>query len=76
MTLNLLIQEIPWNKKMEVLRVVKGWKQQIAAEMCGTNQKGYWLWETGKSYPHFNNRKAIASAFDVSVEEIFGEGLK
>lgn len=63
----------PPNKKMQVLRVVRGWSQKEAAEQCCTNAKGYWLWENGKSKPRKNSRVAIARAFNVSVEDIFCE---
>jgi transcriptional regulator with XRE-family HTH domain len=63
-----------WNEKLRLLRLSKKWSQYQAAEACGTNQKGYWLWENGKAMPRLNNQKAIAAAFGVSREEIFEEG--
>lgn len=65
------IKKLPWYKRIHILRTMKEWSQREAAEQCGTNQQTFQLWETGKSYPRFNSRKAIASAFGVSVEEIF-----
>ena len=71
--INGLIQSLGWNKRIEVLRIANGWTQNKAADECGTSQKVYWLWEKGLSSPRNNSRIAIAKAFSVSVEEIFGE---
>lgn len=65
--------EIKSNKKIEILRVLNGWTQQQAAEKCGTNAKVFWLWEKGLNVPRENSKRAIARAFDVTVEEIFNE---
>jgi transcriptional regulator with XRE-family HTH domain len=69
----MVINVTSWNEKIRYLRISKKWSQHQAAEACGTNQKGYWLWESGKAYPRLDNRKAIASAFGVPMEEIFGK---
>lgn len=73
MSLNDLLQNLKWHKKLEILRVAKGWTQEEAATKCGTGQKVYWSWEKGLSFPRNNSRKAIAKAFDVPTEEIFGK---
>jgi transcriptional regulator with XRE-family HTH domain len=62
-----------WYEKIKVLRISRNWSQAEAANFCGTNQKGFWLWESGKSYPRRNSRKTIARAFGVPEEEIFGK---
>lgn len=67
-----LISSLKWCKKIEVLRTIKGWTQQEAAEKCFTGQKAYWAWESGQTYPRKNSRIAIARAFEVKEEEIFG----
>lgn len=67
-----IIEKLKWNKKMEVLRTIKGWTQDEAAEKCFTNQKSYWSWESGNVYPRKNSRRAIAQAFGITEEEIFG----
>ena len=54
-----LINDLPWFKKMEVLRTIKGWSQEETAEKCCTGQKAY--------------RRAIAHAFGIKEEEIFGK---
>lgn len=69
--MNNLLEGITWNKKIEVLRTIKGWTQLETAEKCNTTQKVYWSWETGNAYPRKNSRTAIAKAFDVSEDEIF-----
>ena len=67
-----IFEKLSWNKKLEVLRTMKGWNQEEAAEKCFTGQKGYWRWEKGVVYPRKNSRRAISQAFGVSEEEIFG----
>jgi transcriptional regulator with XRE-family HTH domain len=74
MDINSLIQNMPWNERMEVLRAVKKWSQDVAAEHCGTTKKNYWLWASGRSYPRRNSRRAIAMAFGIPESEIFGRG--
>lgn len=71
--INDLIRALNWKKRIEVLRIIKGWSQDKAANECGTSPKVYWLWEKGSSSPRNNSRIAIAKAFGVSVGEIFGE---
>ena len=68
-----LIKKLPWNKKIEALRTIKGWTQDETAEKCFTGRKTYWGWESGTFYPRKNSRRAIAQAFGVREEEIFGE---
>lgn len=71
-----IFKGLTWNKKMEILRVIKGWSQREAAEQCNTNQKMYWAWETGKNYPRKNSRIAISQALGVAENEIFFKGNK
>lgn len=66
-----VINALAWNKKMEVLRTVKGWTQEEAADKCNTNQKMYWSWEKGINYPRKKSQTSIASAYKVKVEDIF-----
>ncbi|MCY6958411.1 helix-turn-helix transcriptional regulator [Clostridium brassicae] len=66
-----IIKGLPWNKKLEILRAVKGWTQVEAAKRCNTHQKLYWSWEKGKTHPSKKSQAAIASAYDVEVEDIF-----
>lgn len=67
---------LPWNKKIQVLRVAKGLSQTAISKECGTNQKVYWLWEKGLTYPILNNRKAIASALGVQMSDIFNPEIE
>lgn len=71
--MNDLLQQLTWNKKIEVLRVIRGWSQEEAAEKCFTNQKAFWSWEKGRTYPRKVSRRAIAQAFGVKEIEIFQE---
>lgn len=66
-----LFEKLPWNKKLEVLRVMKDWNQDEAAKKCFTGQKTYWSWEKGIVYPRKNSIRAICQAFNVSENEIF-----
>lgn len=68
-----IINELPWYKKIEVLRVINGWNQTEAAKNCLTHQKVYWLWEKGQRYPRLASRKAIADAFGLKIKDIFSE---
>lgn len=68
-----MLKGYPWNKKMKILRSIEDISQTEFAIKCNTTQKVYHLWETGKSYPRKNSMIAIARAFEVSVEEIFGD---
>ncbi len=72
MTIDSIIKSKPWYERMEILRASKKWDQERAAQACGTTKKNYWLWSQGKSFPRLNSRKAIAAAFEVTVDEIFG----
>lgn len=67
-----IFEKLSWNKKLEVLRIMKSWNQEQAAEKCFTGQKTYWSWEKGAVYPRKNSRRAICQAFNVSEDEIFG----
>ncbi|AYF54530.1 helix-turn-helix transcriptional regulator [Clostridium botulinum C] len=57
--------------KLKVLRVINNWTQEEAAKRCNTNQKIYWNWEMGKSYPRRKSRGYISRAYGVDVEDIF-----
>jgi len=69
--LELIVKELKWHKKIQVIRTINGWNQVEAANKCLTHQKMYWLWEQGKSYPQLANRKAIAKAYGLKIEDIF-----
>lgn len=66
-----MINNLTWYEKLKVLRIIKGWGQRQAGEACFTNNKNYWQWETGKTYPTYINRKLITSAFGLKIEHIF-----
>ena len=62
-----------WNERMKKLRTSKSLSQYEVAEKCGTTQKTYWMWETGKSYPRNRSRRYIAKAFGVTEKYLFNE---
>lgn len=74
--MNEIFKALSWNKKMEVLRVARGFTQTEMAEKCFTNQKTYWSWEKNERYPRAISRQAIAKALGVPVSEIFAESDK
>lgn len=76
MTINSLIKELPWNKRMELLRVAKNLSQREMAEKCGTTQKVYWDWENGNREPSGMNKKIICRVLRVNKEELFGNKKK
>lgn len=71
--MNEIFKALPWYKKMEVLRVARGYTQTEMAEKCFTNQKTYWSWEKNQRYPRAISRQAIAKALGVKVDEIFNQ---
>lgn len=71
MVIDNLIKNLPWYKKIEILRRANNWTQEEAAEKCSTNQKMYWSWEKGKNYPRKSSQLSIARAYKVKVEDIF-----
>ena len=69
--LEMMVSNLKWYKKIQVLRAINGWNQTEAANKCLTHQKVYWLWEKGKKYPRLASRKAIADAYGLKIEDIF-----
>ena len=69
--INAEYEKLPWNEKLKILRTLKKMSQNEAAERCCTTQKIYWSWESGKSFPRKNSRRAIASAFQVKEAHLF-----
>lgn len=63
--------KLPWNEKLKILRAMKGWTQEEAAEQCCTHKKVYWLWEKGKSNPRKGTKKLISNAFGVDEKFLF-----
>lgn len=70
---NELIEQLSWNEKIKVLRVIRGLSQEEAAKQCMTDQKAWWNWESGKNYPSKIYRHTIARVLGVTVEDIFNE---
>ena len=65
-----LIEKLPWNKKIKLLRIINDWTQEEAAKMCFVERRAYQLWEKGENMPQ-NNRRTIAKIFNVNEREIF-----
>lgn len=66
-----ILNGLPWNIRIQVLRTTKGWSQEKAALKCGTSRRIYWNWENGKNKPLRSNRMKIARVFNVTVNDIF-----
>lgn len=64
------LRKAQWNVKLQIARILKGWTQSEAAQKCGTSQKNFWGWESGRTFPRGNSRKAIIAAFEIK-EDIF-----
>lgn len=71
MSMAKIVENLPWYKKLEILRTIKEWNQRETAEKCGVDKKIYWNWENGKFIPVERNRKVIAKVFDVSEDDLF-----
>ena len=69
--LEMIVKELHWYKRIEVFRVINGWSQTEAANRCQTYQNIYWRWEKGISYPKPQNKKTLARAFGIKIEDIF-----
>ena len=66
-----LFNNCPWYVKIKLLRILKGWGQEKAADMCSTYKKNYWQWENGQCYPTLKNKKRIAAVFGINMNYIF-----
>lgn len=71
-----IYKNLPWYKRMEVIRVARGFTQVDMAEKCFTNQRTYWGWETGERYPRAIYRQSIAKALEIDQDEIFSANDK
>ena len=70
------IHNVAWYKRLKILRVIKGWTQEEAAEKCAVDKRIFWNWENGVSVPIKKNRERISKVFDVSEKEVFGDIYK
>ncbi len=68
-----IIDTLPWNITMSVLRLAKKWSISEAAKRCSTNYRTYWSWETGKNKPIKVNRQIISNVYGIPENELFGE---
>ena len=70
--INAIFYNAPWYKKIQVLQMLAGWKNQHeTADKYGTTQRQVWLWNSGKCIPQQASRKAIARAHGVTITDIF-----
>lgn len=61
--------------KLMRLRAERGWSQSAAAENCGMSRNGYMSVEQGfVKNPRLQTLQKIASAYDVSYEDLIGYG--
>ncbi len=59
-------------RRLRKLRDERGWTQTVAANRCGVGQAAWSKWETGKQLALEAQQKAIAAAFEVAWDAIFG----
>lgn len=57
-------------KRLESLRLQRGYSQSEMANMVNVSQPSYWAYENGKSIPHKNTQIQLARVLGVSVEEL------
>ncbi len=58
------------------LRAARGWSQQELADQLDVSRQSINAIETGKYDPSLPLAFSIARLFDLSIEEIFDDGLK
>jgi DNA-binding XRE family transcriptional regulator len=59
-------------RRMIALRGRRGWSQQDLARRLGVHQNSIAGWEAGKNEPSLHTFVAIASTFDVSLDDLWG----
>lgn len=59
-----------FNKKLQGLRKQKGITQEALAKALYVSRTAISKWESGRGYPNIDSLKAIASFFDVSVDDL------
>jgi len=65
------LKEMPWNKRMKLLRVSLDLTQEDMAQQLGIQSRQYWRWEHGEYSPKDPYKKRIAELLGVPVGEIF-----
>ena len=63
-----------WNEKLQSLRKQKGLTQEELAAALYVSRTAISKWESGRGYPNIDSLKAIASYFDVTVDELLSDG--
>jgi len=68
-----VVTELPWNKKLVILRIAKGLSSEEMAREYGINRKNYWEWEKGKVTPSNPSKKLICKIHNIDEEELWGK---
>lgn len=68
-----LIKKAPWNVRLKILRDLRGWTSEQAANAIGCHRRNYTDWENGKFKPMKLYRKTIAKVYEIPEDEIFGQ---
>ena len=64
------------NNKLKELRMARGWTQAEMGECLEVNPKVISKWENGESMPQSELLPAIADAFDLTIDQLFGRDGK
>lgn len=59
-----------FNEKLQELRKQRGLTQEELAQVLYVSRTAVSKWESGRGYPNIDSLKAIATFFDVSVDEL------
>jgi transcriptional regulator with XRE-family HTH domain len=73
MTFSEILQNLPWYKRLAVLRINKDQTQDGIAKQIGVHPDTLRAWESGKQYPSRVSRRLLAKFYGVVETEIFGE---
>lgn len=63
-----------FNKKLQELRKQKGLTQEQLASSLYVSRTAISKWEAGRGYPNIDSLKAIATFFDITVDELLSGG--
>lgn len=63
-------------ERLKTLRMKKGIKTCIIADLCGATHQAWRNYETGKNYPPVKTLLYIADYFGVSVDYLLGRDKK
>lgn len=63
-----------FNEKLQELRKQKGISQEELADVLFVSRAAVSKWESSRGYPNIDSLKAIASFFDITIDELLSSG--